>query len=71
TDKGLVLIDSDGKRQTIEADTIVIAAGSRGNIGLYEELKGKVPELYAIGDCKEPRDIMEAISEGAKAGTEL
>ncbi|MCJ7594316.1 MAG: FAD-dependent oxidoreductase [Desulfobacterales bacterium] len=71
TDKGLVLIDSDGKRQTIEADTIVIAAGSRGNIGLYEELKGKVPELHAIGDCKEPRDIMEAISEGAKAGTEL
>jgi 2,4-dienoyl-CoA reductase-like NADH-dependent reductase (Old Yellow Enzyme family)/thioredoxin reductase len=71
TDKGLVLIDSEGKRQTIEADTIVIAAGSRGNIGLYEKLKGTVPELHAIGDCKEPRDIMEAISEGAKVGTEL
>ena len=71
TDKGLVLIDSEGKRQTIEADTIVIAAGSKGNIGLYEKLKGTVPELHAIGDCKEPRDIMEAISEGAKVGTEL
>jgi hypothetical protein len=42
-----------------------------GNIGLYEKLKGTVPELHAIGDCKEPRDIMEAISEGAKVGTEL
>lgn len=71
TDKGLVLIDGEGKTRTIEADTIVIAAGSRGNIGLHEKLKGTVPELYAIGDCKEPRDITEAISEGATVGTEL
>ena len=71
TDKGLVLIDGEGKRQTIEADTVVIAAGSRGNLGLYEALKGKVSEVHAIGDCKEPRDIMEAIAEGAKTATEL
>ncbi len=71
TDEGLVLIDSGGKRQTLEADTIVLAAGSRGNIGLSEGLKGKVPALYAIGDCVEPRDIMEAIAEGARVGAEL
>lgn len=71
TDKGLVLIDSNGKKQTIEADTIIIAAGSIGNAGLCEELKGKAPEMYSVGDCKEPRDIMEALTEGAKAGMEL
>lgn len=71
TDKGLVLIDSKGKKRTIEADTIIIAAGSIGNAWLSEELKGKVPEIYSVGDCKEPRDILEALTEGAKAGTEL
>jgi 2,4-dienoyl-CoA reductase-like NADH-dependent reductase (Old Yellow Enzyme family)/thioredoxin reductase len=71
TEKGLTLIDSKGQRRIIEADTIVIAAGSSGKIDLYNELKGRVKALYAIGDCVEPRDIKEAIAEGAKVGTQL
>jgi hypothetical protein len=27
-------------------------------------LEGAVPELYTIGDCVEPRKVMEAIYEG-------
>jgi len=71
TDRSVVLIDKEWKRQTIEADTIVIAAGARANIGLAKELEGTVPALFAIGDCVEPRNIMEAIAEGAKVGAEL
>jgi len=71
TEKGLILIDSKGKTRIIEADTIVIATGSSGKIDLYNELKDKVKALYAIGDCVEPRDIKEAITEGAKVGTLL
>jgi pyruvate/2-oxoglutarate dehydrogenase complex dihydrolipoamide dehydrogenase (E3) component len=71
TEKGLILIDSNGKTRIIEADTIVIATGSSGKIDLYNELKDKVKALYAIGDCVEPRDIKEAITEGAKVGTLL
>jgi pyruvate/2-oxoglutarate dehydrogenase complex dihydrolipoamide dehydrogenase (E3) component len=71
TERGLILIDSKGKTRIFEADTIVIATGSSGKIDLYNELKNKVKALYAIGDCVEPRDIKEAITEGAKVGTLL
>ncbi len=71
TGKGLVLINREGRRQTLEADTIVVAAGARTNIGLAKDLEGKVAAVYTVGDCAEPRNIMEAISEGAKAGIEV
>jgi len=71
TDKGLALITSEGKRVTLEADTIVYAVGAKANRGLTERLLGKVPTLYSIGDCVEPRDIMEAIDEGARIGCKI
>jgi 2,4-dienoyl-CoA reductase (NADPH2) len=68
TDEGLTLIDKEGNRQTIKADTIVYAIGMKANKALAEELEGKVPALYSIGDCVEPRDIMAAVDEGARVG---
>ena len=38
-DKGLVIANKDGQRQTIEADTIVLACGSMPNDNLLEELR--------------------------------
>ncbi|MFC1966201.1 FAD-dependent oxidoreductase [Chloroflexota bacterium] len=64
TREGLIIIDGKGRRQTIEADTVVLAAGSRPNVEIYEELKGKVPEIYLAGDCIEPRWILESLAEG-------
>jgi 2,4-dienoyl-CoA reductase (NADPH2) len=63
TDKGLI-ITKEGKRQTIEADTIVTAVPSKPNNELITSLKGKVPEVYAIGDCNEPRLIINAVADG-------
>ena len=71
TDKGLIFRDSQGKRTTIEADTIVLAAGARPSAQLANELKGKVRLLYAIGDCVEPRRIREAIHDGARVAREI
>jgi len=34
------------------------------NMALYEALQGKVPEVYAIGDCKDPLLIADAVSAG-------
>jgi 2,4-dienoyl-CoA reductase (NADPH2) len=64
TDKGLIIINKEGERQIIEADTVVTALPLTPNMGLTESLKGKVPEIYAIGDCKEPRLIVDAIGTG-------
>ncbi|MDI3498950.1 MAG: 2,4-dienoyl-CoA reductase, partial [Archaeoglobus sp.] len=32
---------------------------------LYDELQGKVSELYKIGDCVKPRKALDATREGA------
>lgn len=64
TDKGLTLVIKEGERQTIEADTILPALPLRPNTELFESLKGKVPEIYLIGDAREPHLILEAIGEG-------
>jgi 2,4-dienoyl-CoA reductase-like NADH-dependent reductase (Old Yellow Enzyme family)/thioredoxin reductase len=64
TDQGVIITTQRGATQTVEADTVVLAAGSLIDSGLYESIEGKVPELYRIGDCVEPRDIMSAVTEG-------
>jgi len=49
-------------------DAVVYAMGSRAVDALYEGLKGKVKELYRVGDCVAPRKIDMAILEGDKVG---
>ncbi len=49
-------------------DSVVYAMGNRAEDGLYKALKGKVKELYRIGDCVAPRKIDMAILEGDKVG---
>ena len=71
TTDGVVIIDKDGREQTIEADTIVIAAGARPNNQLLTLLKERVAEVYTVGDCVEPRSIMESMREGYRAGLSL
>jgi 2,4-dienoyl-CoA reductase (NADPH2) len=66
TDKGLTLINKEGERQIVEADTVIPTLPLAPNMRLVETLKGKVPEIYAIGDCKEPRLITDAIAAGTR-----
>jgi NADH dehydrogenase FAD-containing subunit len=47
-------------------DAIVYAMGNNVEDGLYKALKGRVKELYRIGDCVAPRKIDMAILEGDK-----
>ena len=49
-------------------DTIVLVAGSVPEDQLYFDLKGKVKELYRIGDCVAPRKTDMAIMDGNRVG---
>jgi mycofactocin system FadH/OYE family oxidoreductase 2 len=49
-------------------DSIVLAMGNRTEDSLYFALKGKVKELYRIGDCIAPRKVDMAIFEADKVG---
>ncbi len=71
TPEGLVVTTKEGERKTIEADTIVLAAGATPDKELYQEIKGKVPEVHLAGDCVEPRTIRDAIAEGYRIALEL
>lgn len=62
--KEVLAEDRLGNRTTISADTVILAAGRVSVNELEEKLKGKVTELYTVGDCVSPRRIMEAIHEG-------
>jgi NADPH-dependent 2,4-dienoyl-CoA reductase/sulfur reductase-like enzyme len=54
-----------GEERTMEdIDTLVMATGYRSENRLYKALKGRVKELYAIGDCVIPRRALDAIHEG-------
>lgn len=68
TIEGLVATDGEGKKQTLNADNIVLALGAKSENKLAGNLKGKVGELYMVGDCVSPRRITEAIREGFAAG---
>ena len=64
TDEGITISDKSGKRSMLEADSVVLASGMEPDRGLLEALKDKVPEVCAIGDCVEPRKVINAIWEG-------
>ncbi|HUJ69592.1 MAG TPA: FAD-dependent oxidoreductase, partial [Syntrophorhabdales bacterium] len=63
-DKGIAYVDKEGKRHELEADTIVPTSPLKPNIELLKDLKGKVAELYVIGDANVPGKIVDAVREG-------
>jgi 2,4-dienoyl-CoA reductase (NADPH2) len=71
TEKGLTVLTRQGYKQTIEADTVVPAIPMKPNRELFKSLHGKVPEIYAVGDCSNPRLIADAIADGWRVGNSI
>ena len=68
SDRGLLMTDKSGRKQTVDVDTIVLACGSIPNDDFSGKLSGLVPEIHVVGDCVQPRTLFEAIDEGARIG---
>ena len=67
-----VLITGDGQEEAILGmDTIILAMGTRSVDELSGNIKGKVAEVYVIGDAKEPRKALNAIAEGAEIARKI
>ena len=66
-----VYIEYNHELLFLEADTVVLAVGASPRKDIFEKLKGSVTELYAIGDCVEPRDAMSAIKDAANLGRRI
>jgi len=69
--RGLRLTDKNGNDVLLEADSIVLAAGSRPDRRLIESLACIVPETYEVGDCVQVGRLLEAIHGGTEAGTRV
>lgn len=66
TDDSVVLINPEGRKSKIDANTVILSMGYEASDRmLYKVLKGKVKELYEIGDCVKPRNVKHAIHEAA------
>lgn len=63
-----VTTSTGGKLVHFDADSVVVAVGSSPNRKLAEQLKGKIAELYVIGDCAGLHRIQDAIQEGFRVG---
>ncbi|MDO8472897.1 MAG: FAD-dependent oxidoreductase [Dehalococcoidia bacterium] len=55
----------------LRADTVVLAAGSKPENELAEQLKGVVAELHVIGDCAQPRTAIHATTEAARVARQI
>lgn len=66
-----VVLDTGGQEELLEADTVVLAAGSRSLSEICERVKEELPEVYMVGDAVAPRKALDAIYQGFLAGTVL
>jgi 2,4-dienoyl-CoA reductase (NADPH2) len=71
TDKGLIITTKEGKKQTIEADSIMPVNPLTPNTKLFKSLQGRVPEVYSIGDSSAAGLILDAIADGYSIGRKI
>jgi 2,4-dienoyl-CoA reductase (NADPH2) len=64
TDTGIRYIDHDGETVTLPADTVIPTRPLAPSLDLFNKLQDKAPEVYAAGDCLEPKLIADAIAAG-------
>ena len=70
-DKGVTVSYKDGKKDHIEADTVILSTGFRANRSLVESFCGITYETYIIGDCERARKVDYAINEGYFIGRNI
>ena len=60
----------DGVRE-IPCDTVIISVGDRPDRRLYEELEGRVSQLFCVGDSNAPDCFAESVAAGRLVAAEL
>ena len=68
-----LLLDIYSKRQwRLEGVELVVPVNhGRSRRGLYEALKGRVPEVHCVGDALAPKEVGEAILDGHRAARQV
>lgn len=59
--------DKMWSKHVIEVDTVIAAVGFKPRNGKLQDFAGIAPQVYAVGDCVEPRKIYNAFEEAWRA----
>ncbi len=66
-----VEVEFEGNKETLPADTVVLATGIRPNNELEAALQGLPAEIHKVGDCVKPRKAIDAIHEGFQVALKI
>jgi len=64
--QGVHLRRSDGAASVVAADSVIVAGGIEADPRLYDEIRERVPEAFAIGDCTGLGLIRKATEDAAR-----
>lgn len=71
TFEGIKIRNKDGLEKTIPYDTLIISLKRNSNDSLFDQLQGKAPEVYKIGDCAKVGEIRDAIQAANEIARKL
>lgn len=69
-DSVVLLLESGGEHH-VPTDNVILAGTVEPDTHLYEKLRDRVPEIFAVGDCTGLGLIKKATLEGAQAAAAL
>lgn len=67
----VVCKEKDGTIVDIPANDVIIAIGDRPETSLYEELKGRIPEVYNVGDSASGGTIAKGVNQAYNCALNL
>jgi 2,4-dienoyl-CoA reductase (NADPH2) len=67
----VVLLLESGGEHHVRADNVILAGRVEADTNLFESLRDRVPEIYAVGDCTGLGLIKKATLEGTEAASAL
>ncbi len=70
-EKGFAVLQRGKEEIRVRVGTVVYAVGADPNGELYDELVSAGFPVRRIGDCNQPRTLLEAIQEGFQAGRSI
>jgi NADPH-dependent 2,4-dienoyl-CoA reductase/sulfur reductase-like enzyme len=69
--RGAIVIDKRWNRLVIPADTVVLSLGMVARSNLLNSFKELAREVYSIGDCRNPGNLMAAIHDAFNIAVEI
>ena len=68
---GVIIESRSSGKKELHSDMVVLAVCMEEPNGLCKIVAGKIPYIYALEDCRKPRNITGAICDGYEVGRTL